>query len=71
MPMKDEEKTELKTLFAEALVDGLETFRSKSEEAAAKAQQEEAEKKKNEPGNDGKGNDAGAGFSFRGFLLGE
>jgi hypothetical protein len=69
MPMKDEDKTELKTLFSEAVVDAMETFRSKTEEAAAKAQQEETEKKKNESGNDDKG--AGTGFSLRGFLLGE
>ena len=67
MPMKDEEKAELKSVFAEALVDGLETFRSKTEEAAAKAQQEE-QGKKNDSGNDDKG--SGRKLSFAEWLLG-
>jgi len=67
MAMKDEDKAELISVMSAAFVEGLKTFRSETEEAAAKAQQEETEKK-NDSGNNG---DTKDGFSFRGFILGE
>jgi hypothetical protein len=67
MAMKDEDKAELTAIMSAAFVEGLKTFRSETEEEAAKAQQTESEKK-NEPSDAGK---VGNGFSFRGWLLGE
>lgn len=65
----DDENKAMKQLLAEAVADGLEAYRSKVEEAAAKAatEQKTADDKKPKGGDK---NDGDSGFSFAGWLLG-
>jgi VIT1/CCC1 family predicted Fe2+/Mn2+ transporter len=69
MPMSDADKAELRTVFADALVEGLGKFRSLAEEEEAKAQQQHEKDTKDSGGKDD--SDGGkSGLDFAGFLLG-